>query len=72
MYNGSLYYLLCMVYPEYEWLPWKFHFVPKEFWTDMKNQRNFLDWAGKQLNYINKEDWYKITVSVIFQHEFSS
>jgi hypothetical protein len=53
------------VYPEHEWLPWRFSKVPNGFWDDIKNQRDFLDWAGKQLNYKNKEDWYKVTKEVI-------
>ncbi len=52
------------VYPEYEWLPWRFS-VSKGYWSDMNNQRNFIDWAGKQLNYKNKEDWYKVTKKVV-------
>ncbi len=51
------------MFPEFEWLPWKFH-VPKGFWNDMNNQRNFVDWVGKQLKYKNREDWYKITARV--------
>ncbi len=64
-FNGSPYLLISSVYPEYEWLPWKFNQIPKGFWNDMKNQRNFMDWAGKQLNYIIREDWYKTTAEVL-------
>ncbi len=53
------------VYPEYEWLPWRFSQVTKGFWNDMKNQRNFMDWAGNQLNYKIREDWYKVSAKVI-------
>ncbi len=64
VYNGSLVHLVCTIYSEYEWLPWRFAHVPEEYWNDLKNQRNFMDWAGKQINYTNKEDWYKVTKEV--------
>ncbi len=67
-FNNSPFILISNVYPEYEWLPWRFNQVPKGYWDDMKNQRNFMDWAGKQLNYTNREDWYKVTIKVKFQN----
>ncbi len=59
--------LLSSIYPEYEWLPWRFlHLhVAKGFWDDVKNQRDFMDWAGKKLNYKSREDWYGVTAEVI-------
>jgi hypothetical protein len=56
--------LLSGVYPEFDWLPWKFEKTPKNFWVDMKNQRKFLDWAGKQLGIKEMSDWYKISSKV--------
>ncbi len=65
MYNNSVSLLISTVYSEHEWLPWRFSQVSKGYWNDMKNQRNFMDWVGKQLNYRDMEDWYKITMEVI-------
>ncbi len=64
-YNGSPLLIVSTVYSEYEWLPWRFNKVSNRFWDNMKNQRNFMDWAEKQLNYENREDWYKITAEVM-------
>ncbi len=69
VYNGSPSLLVSTVYSEHEWLPWRFYKVSKKFWDDLKNQRVFMDWARKQLNYTNKEDWYKVSAEVI---KFSS
>jgi hypothetical protein len=52
------------VYPEYNWLPWKFVSCPKNFWHNVKNQRNFMDWASTQLNVKDMNDWYKVTKKV--------
>jgi hypothetical protein len=59
-YNGSLSVLLAENYPEYEWLPWKFEKCPRNYWEDLKNQRKFADWAGKQLNIKEMSDWYNV------------
>jgi hypothetical protein len=64
-YNGSTSLLLSAIYPEYEWLPWKFDRCPVSFWDDVNNQRKFVDWAEKQLNIQEMSDWYKITAKVL-------
>jgi hypothetical protein len=53
--------MLATVYPNYEWLPWKFDRVSVGFWDDIANNRMFLDWAAKQLKIKNFTDWYQIT-----------
>jgi hypothetical protein len=53
--------LLAKVYPEYDWLPWKFPKVPQKFWDDVKNQRKFMEWAEKQLHVT---DWHKVSHQV--------
>ncbi len=45
VYNNSPSLLVSTVYSEYEWLPWKFTFVPQNFWNDLKNQKLFMNWA---------------------------
>jgi hypothetical protein len=64
VYGGSPSTVVTSVYSEFEWLPWRFNCVPKGFWNDLKNQRNFMEWAAKQLDYKNMEDWYKISIKV--------
>ncbi len=63
--NKSLPQLLTLVYPEYEWLPWRFqHPVPTGFWKDEGNQIKFVEWAGTQFQIKEMSDWYKITINV--------
>jgi hypothetical protein len=61
LYNTSPSLLLATVYPNYEWLPWKFDVAPKHYWESLENQRKFLSWAGKQLNIKNMSDWYHVS-----------
>ena len=63
-HNESIYSLLSTLYPEYDWLPWKFAKTPKNYWDSDKNKRKFFDWAGKQLGVKNVEDWNNITSKV--------
>ena len=56
--------MLTTLFPNYQWLPWKFHNIPHGFWKDLKNQRNFMEYLSQQLNIKNNEDWYKITTKV--------
>jgi hypothetical protein len=57
------------MFPEYEWLPWKFSHSAKHFWEDVRNQRRFMEWAAKQLNIKGQSDWYNVTymVTIVIQ-----
>jgi hypothetical protein len=63
-YNGSPLLLLSTLYPEYEWLPWKFSKCPNNFFDDLKNQRKFMDWAAQTMKIKEMSDWYKVTAKV--------
>ena len=52
-YDGSLYQLLVAQYPTYDWLPWKFERVPRGYWSDISNQRKYMEWVSKELKVIN-------------------
>ena len=56
--------LLTEVYPEYDWLPWKFLVCPKSYWENPKSQKLFVDWAAKELNLLTNNDWYNVTIHV--------
>ena len=63
--NGqSLYKTLCNVFPEYEWLPWRFGKTPNHFWGEEENQKKFVEWAGKELGIKEMSDWYKVSNEV--------
>jgi hypothetical protein len=37
---------------------------PPFFWRDINNQKNFMNWAAKQLNIKEPSDWYKLSQKV--------
>jgi very-short-patch-repair endonuclease len=66
--NGGFIRGLQKYYPDYEWLPWKFNVVFKEFWNDLSNQKKYMDWLFKELKYEISEDWYNISREIIMQN----
>ena len=64
-YNNSFHKLLAKLFPEYDWLPWKFNNCTRNFWSDMNNQKKFMEWAGKELGIKEMSDWYKVSTNVM-------
>src|SRR4051812_15127341 len=42
LHNGSLSKSLQTVYPEHNWVPWRFHKTPNGFWENKDNQHMFF------------------------------
>lgn len=69
IYGGYIFNALRSVYPNYEWLPWKFkQKLPQGYWNKKENQKKFLDNITKELGFVNIADWYHITQKGL--HEF--
>jgi hypothetical protein len=47
------------VYPEHDWIPWKFPSIANGFWNKPAHHKLFLEWATKQLGYTKLDDWYQ-------------
>ena len=57
-FNSSPSQALQTVYPEHDWMPWKFERAPQGFWEKLENHRQFFDWSGTQLGYNALETFY--------------
>ncbi|KYQ90204.1 hypothetical protein DLAC_08803 [Tieghemostelium lacteum] len=68
IYNDSVYNLLRNLYPQYEWLPWKFKSTPKNIWKDMENQQRYMKWLGDKLNYVTSNQWYGVSKQDFIQN----
>lgn len=53
------------MFPDYEFLEWKFKNVQLGFWKDYKNRKQYICWLSKYLGYKSSEDWYQITYQLI-------
>ena len=66
-YDNSHIKLLMRVYPDYNWLPWKFKITNEDFWSERSNQLKYMSWLANHLNFKSNEDWYKVLYKVISQ-----
>lgn len=67
-YCNSMHLMLQTVYPQHHWLPWLFARVPVGFWDNMDNQREALEWLGKQMKFSKMEDYYNLTIVDVKSH----
>jgi hypothetical protein len=63
-FHGSPSLLLSEIFPDYDWLPWKFERCPNGFWDNIRNQKKFLEWAANELKIKNMSDWYNVSKQV--------
>jgi hypothetical protein len=49
-YRNNISEMLAAVYPDHEWLPWKFDALPKRFFKSTTNLTNFFKYLEKVLN----------------------
>jgi len=58
-YSGSLYQMLCSVYPQHSWIEWKFKY--RSFSLDcLRTQREYLVSKGEDLGVCVPSDWYNL------------
>jgi hypothetical protein len=70
-YNDSPSQLLTAVYPDYEWLLWKFERPPKNTRKDLNTIKQHVEWLGKKLGIKDYRDWYQIKENVLVLLIFS-
>jgi hypothetical protein len=63
LYGRSLIKMLQSVYPEYLWNPLLFHFLTRDFWVVLQNQKDLFEWICVQLGIEKDEDWLSVTES---------
>jgi len=64
-YNNSTKLFVMSVFPDVEWLPWKFDQTLRGYWNDIENHITYAKWLGGTLGYKNMDDWYQITGTLI-------
>jgi hypothetical protein len=64
-FKNSLPSALKSVYPEFDWKPFLFQFMPTNYYTHLHNQREMMDWIAEQLGVEKQEDWYKINGTTV-------
>jgi len=60
IYHGSMRDLLSAVYPEYDWLPWKFQHIDRVTWQSPAVMKKAVAYLEKELQIKTTDDWYTI------------
>jgi len=63
-YNGSLIKALSTVYPEREW---KYEKVPRGYWEDLENQKEYFEMLSSKLGIKKLDDWYTLRAEDVFK-----
>ncbi|KAN0004640.1 hypothetical protein ACTFIU_001878 [Dictyostelium citrinum] len=71
-FNDSVYGFLCNYYPNFNFKPWLFTTAPKNFWKPIENQKQYLQWLGKQLGFTEYNHWYGIAKNDFVRNNGSS
>ena len=67
-YEGTLFKFLKSVYPEHNWIPWKFKRTSGGAWKDIENRKKALIEFEQKLNFAKPEDWYDIDRQTLKNH----
>jgi len=69
-FSNSPYVLLRNIFPNLEFLPWKFSKLPSGFWESLPNQKQYMKWLSKRLNREegNPESWFSVTRSEFLEN----
>ncbi len=52
------------MYPEYNWLPWKFNRLPQNYYVSQTDKQEIIKFLREKFNIVNKTDWNDITLEV--------
>eukprot|EP01122_Echinamoeba_exundans_P011235 TRINITY_DN4400_c0_g1_i1.p1 TRINITY_DN4400_c0_g1~~TRINITY_DN4400_c0_g1_i1.p1 ORF type:complete len:204 (-),score=27.30 TRINITY_DN4400_c0_g1_i1:483-1094(-) len=64
-YGSNLARALAAVYPDHEWLPWRFPSVPRTIWLSMEMRNKFREYAMRQLRIATEADWAAVSAQQI-------
>jgi hypothetical protein len=64
-YGHSLLRLLQSVYPEFEWLPWKFRRSPYSYWQEVRHQKQCLEHIQQQLGFKDVLQWMHVDTQTV-------
>jgi hypothetical protein len=53
------------IYPQYNFKAFKFRDIPRTYWNDKNNQREYFDELAVELKVSGVEDWYNISIEEV-------
>jgi hypothetical protein len=67
-YDSSFRKFLKKIFPEYEWLEWRFTQTAKGYFDTFDNHTKFVEYLKQKLNYKTNKDWYKLSSELIHKY----
>jgi hypothetical protein len=67
LYKNSVVKMVEELYPEFSWDTWEFKFVPQNYWSDINNQKRFLDRFAEVHGIKDHTQWYKVDVGFVIR-----
>eukprot|EP01120_Amphizonella_sp_Union-15-10_P000282 TRINITY_DN10305_c0_g1_i2.p1 TRINITY_DN10305_c0_g1~~TRINITY_DN10305_c0_g1_i2.p1 ORF type:complete len:363 (+),score=45.01 TRINITY_DN10305_c0_g1_i2:81-1169(+) len=61
----SIFKALIEIYPEYDWIAWKFNVSGQGIWNDFCNRRDFFDRLGFVLRFESFENWRQVQRRIV-------
>jgi hypothetical protein len=64
LFNDSVYDIVKSAFPQHDWLPWKFSYIPQSIWQrdpDLVNR--FFNYIGAKLKISSMDQWYGVTTN---------
>lgn len=59
-YDGSLFNMICSLYCEHNWKPWRFCATPSGYWESTTNQRRFFDDYAREHSITTSSQWFNV------------
>ncbi|MEX0652972.1 MAG: hypothetical protein WD534_18620 [Phycisphaeraceae bacterium] len=59
--GGSPHDAVRELFPDRDWLEWRFVRVSNGYWQEPGHRKRYLAWLGRELGYQRKDDWYQLT-----------
>eukprot|EP01118_Nematostelium_gracile_P004886 TRINITY_DN15820_c0_g1_i1.p1 TRINITY_DN15820_c0_g1~~TRINITY_DN15820_c0_g1_i1.p1 ORF type:complete len:269 (+),score=66.23 TRINITY_DN15820_c0_g1_i1:109-807(+) len=64
-YDDILFRLLSNVYPNHDWIIWKFDRIPIQVWRSKKDFSSAIHYIEKELRLTALDDWYRVSTHEI-------
>jgi hypothetical protein len=64
-YHDSFIAAIQDIYPDYEWLPWRFKTCPRGYWNKRENILFFLNYLSKKLDVRSIAEWKEVPRAMI-------
>lgn len=71
-YQSSPSKALQSVFPEHNWVSWKFQHVPKGYWEDFDNQKCYVEWVRRELGLKSLDMFSKLKMDTVKKYRLQT